>query len=236
MTVALCVGANTAIFTVLQSVLLRPLPYPEPDRLVLMYNCYPGVGVQKGSNSTPDYFDRRKLTEVFEEVSLIGFSGYDVGAEGSPERVAGLYVTPSLFRMLRIPPSLGRVFNEEEAVTGNDKFVAVSHELWRKLYNGDRNILGRDLRLSSVPYKILGVMPPGFQFLSREARLWVPFSFTRQQQSDDARHSNSWSMAARLRPGAGTALAQQRLLEDARFHTRVVSMREEMVGDVRSVL
>ena len=109
LTVALCVGANSAIFTVLQSVLLRPLPYPEPERLVLMYNCYPGVSVQKGANSTPDYFDRRELKDVFEEVALIGFSGYDVGAEGSPERISGLYVTPSMFRMLRIAPQLGRV-------------------------------------------------------------------------------------------------------------------------------
>lgn len=253
LTLALAIGANTAIFTVIRSVLLRPLPFPEPDRLVTLYNRYPGVGVLKGSNSVPDYGDRKQETAVFEELALVGFSGYDVGAQGSPERVSGLYVTPSFFRLLRVSPGLGRIFTEEEAVLGKDKVVLLSYGIWKQMFGGDRSVLGRDLRLSGLPYRIVGVMPEGFQFLSQDARLWVPFAFTPQQTSDDARHNNSWAMVARLRPGVTVAQAQQRvdalnrriierfpqyrkLLEDAGFSTKVADFRAEMTEDIRPTL
>src|SRR3974390_2914122 len=99
LTLALCIGANSSIFTVLHSVVLRPLPFPESGRLVTLYNRYPGVGVEKGSNGIPDYLDRKKETAIFEEISLIEFPGYDVGLDGSPERISGQRVTPSYFRM-----------------------------------------------------------------------------------------------------------------------------------------
>ena len=253
LTLALSIGANAAIFTVIHSVLLRPLPFPEPDRLVAMYNRYPGVGVMKGANGVPDYLDRKREREVFEEVSLIGFSGYDLGVEGSPERVSGLYVTPSFFRMLRTAPRLGRIFTEEEAVLGNEKVVLLGYGLWKERFGGNRSILGQDVRLSGVPYRVVGVMPEGFEFLSREARLWVPFAFTPRQTSDEARHNNSWSMVARLKPGVRVAYAQQRidalnkrnlerfpqyrkLLENARFNTKVGDLRDELVEDVKPTL
>jgi len=253
LTLALCVGANTAVFTVINSVLLRPLPFPASDRLVALYNRYPGVGVKKGANGVPDYLDRKQETSVFEEISLIGFSGYDLGLEGSPERVSGLYVTPSFFRMLRIPPLLGRSFAEEEAVLGKDKVVLLSYGLWKQKFGGDASALGKDVRLSGVLYKIVGVMPEGFEFLSREAKLWVPFAFTPQQTSDDARHNNSWSMVARLKPGVTVAYAQQRvdainqrnlerfpkyrkLLENARFGTKVGDLKTELIEDVIPIL
>lgn len=236
-TLALCIGANAAIFTVIHSVLLRPLPFPAPDQLVVMDNRYPGVGVKRGANGVPDYLDRKK-ENVFEDVALVGFSGYDLGMEGSPERVPGLYVTPSFFRLLRASPVLGRAFTEQEAVLGNEKVVLLSYGLWRERFAGNPAVLGTDVRLSGVPYRIVGVMPDRFEALSSEARLWVPFAFTPRQTSDEARHSNNWGMIARLKPGVTLAQAQQRidalnqrnlerfpkyrkLLEDARFHTKV---------------
>ncbi len=251
-TLALCIGANASIFTVIHSVLLRPLPYPDPGRLVTMYNAYPGVGVGKGSNGVPDYIDRKK-EDIFEEIALIGFSGYDLGAEGSPERIPGEYVTPSFFRVLRIAPALGRAFSEQEATLGNERVVILSHGLWKEKFGGNPSVLGTDVRLSGVPYRVVGVMPETFEPLSDTTRLWVPFAFTPRQTSDDARHSNSWSMIARLKPGASVALAQQRidalnkrnldrfpqfrkLLEDARFHTVVVNLHDELVSDIKPTL
>ena len=253
LTLALCIGANSAIFTVIHAVLLRPLPVPEPHRLVTLYNSYPGVGVKKGSNGVPDYLDRKQETEAFEEVALFGFGGYEAGAEGSPERVTGIYATPSFFRLHRVSPALGRPFTEEEAGQGKDRVVVLSQALWKQRFGGNPAAVGQDLRLNGVPYRIIGVMPEGFEFLSTEARLWVPFAFTPRQMSDDARHSNNWSMVARLRPGVTLAYAQQKidainqrnlerfpqyrqLLEDARFHTPVSFLRDEMVEDVRPIL
>jgi predicted permease len=251
---ALCIGANTAIFTVLYAVILRPLPFPESERLVTMYNVYPGVGVtDRGANSAPDYPDRRGLTEVFEDVTMMGNPGFDVGSEGSPQRISGESVTPSYFRVLRAGAALGRTFTEEESVTGEDRVAVLSHSLWRDLFGADPNVTGKDIRLSGVPHRIVGVMPDGFAILGRETKIWVPLAFTPQQLSDDGRHSNNWGMIARLKPGVTVAYAQRRidelnqrnierfpkfrkLLEDARFGTKVVGLQDEFVKSIRPTL
>src|SRR5262245_31392460 len=111
LTLALCIGANTAAFTILHAVVLNGLPFPDADRLVTMYNLYPGVGVtDRGANGVPDYLDRRKLTDVFEEVALIGSRGYDVGQEGATRRIDGEYVTPCYFACLQVQPMRGGAF------------------------------------------------------------------------------------------------------------------------------
>jgi predicted permease len=253
LTLALCIGANTAVFTVLNTVILRGLPFPEADRLVTMYNIYPGVGVERGANGVPDYLDRRKLTDVFEEVALIGYRGYDVGAEGSAQRIDAEYVTPSYFRVLKTQPILGRTFTDDEAIQGKDRVAILTESLWGEMYARDPNVLGRDIRLSGISYSIVGVMPDAFRVLNRDRRLWVPFAFTPQQTSDDARHSNNWGMIASLKPGVTVTQAQQRidmlnkenldrfpkyrsLLESARFGTLVAGMKDEMVRDIKDTL
>ena len=255
LTLALCIGANTAIFTVLDGVLLRGLPFPEPDRLVTMYNLYPGVGVSdRGSNAIPDYLDRRKLTDVFSEVALIGNDGYDVGLANTPQRIRGQYVTPSYLRILAVQPILGRIFTEEEATQGKDGVAILSEGLWKDMFGRDGNVLGRDIRLSGVPHRIVGVLPDRFASLGGEPpRVWLPFAFRPDQTSDDARHSNNWGMIARLKPGVTVGYAQQRinmlnkqnldrfpqyktLLENAKFQTRVIGLQDELVRDVRPIL
>jgi len=144
LTLALCIGANTAIFTVLNAVILNPLPFPEPDRLVRLYNIYPGVGFTgRGANSGPDYADRKSLTDVFESVAMISGGGYDVGAEGSPSRIDAQSVTPSFFQVLRVSPMLGRVFTEDEPIFKKDQFAILSYGLWRDLFGKDPNVIGR---------------------------------------------------------------------------------------------
>ncbi len=254
LTLALCIGANTAIFTVLNAVILEPLPFPEPGRLVTLYNIYPGVGVtDRGANGVPDYFDRKQMTDVFDSVALTKGAGYDVGSEGSPLRIAAQSVTPSYFRVLRAAPLVGRAFTEDDAVFRKDRFAILSYGLWKDMFARDPNILGKDVRLSGAPYRVVGVMPEGFEVPGFEARLWVPLSFAPEQTTDDARHSNSWAMIARLSSGVPLAFAQRRidgvnrqnveripkfrkLLIDARFGTVVVGLKDQLVKDVRPTL
>lgn len=254
LTLALCIGANTAIFTVLNAVILEPLPFPEPERLVSMYNIYPGVGVtDDGANGVPDYLDRRKLTDVFDSVTLFGNVGFDVGAAGSPVRVPGLSVTPDFFHLLRASPMIGRAFTPDDAVFQKDHFAILSYGLWKDMFGRDPAILGRDIRLSGMPYQVVGVMPERFETPGSDARLWVPFAFAPQQTTDDARHNNNWDMIGRLRSGVTMAQAQTRidavnqqnidripkyrkLLMDARFGTLVVGLKDRLVKDVRPTL
>ena len=254
LTLALCIGANTAIFTVLDSVVLRGLPFPAPDRLVTLYNLYPGVGVtDRGANGVPDYLDRRKMTDVFREVALMRQISYDVGPAGSPQRVNAESVTPSFFRMLQVSPLVGRAFTEQEGTIGNEKVAILSEGLWNEMYGHDSGAIGRDIRLSGVPHRIVGVMPQRLGSINNEVRLWVPAAFTAQEMSDDQRHSNSWGMMARLQPGVSIAIAKQHIdalnranldrfpkyrevIIAARFQTAVVSLRDEMVRDIRQTL
>jgi predicted permease len=254
LTLALCIGANTAIFTVLNAVVLEPLPFPQPDRLVSLYNIYPGVGVtDRGSNAVPDYFDRKQMADVFDSVAMVKNAGYDVGSEGSPTRIEAQAVTPSAFQVLRASPMLGRAFTEDDAVFQKDHFAILSYGLWKDMFARDPSVIGKDIRLSGQPYRVVGVMPEPFAAPGSEARIWVPATFAPQQTTDDARHSNNYGMIARLKSGVTLAYAQKRidglnqqnidrfprfrqLLIDARFATVVRGLKDEMVRDVRPTL
>jgi predicted permease len=254
LTLALCIGANTAIFTVLRTVVLEPLAFTEPDRLVSVFNIYPGIQVtENGSNAVPDYFDRKQLTEVFDSVAFSQGNGFDLGAEGSPVHLEAQSVTPSFFRVLRVSPMVGRAFTEDDAVYKKDQFTILSYGLWKEKFAADVHIVGRDIRLDGVPYRVVGVMPEGFESPGSGAKLWVPLSFKPEQTLDSARHSNSWDMIARLQPGVTVAAAQHRidvlnkfqversgklrkLLENARFGSVVRGLKDEMVRDIKPTL
>ena len=216
LTLALCIGGNVTIFSVVYSVLLKPLPVPESDRIFLVYNTYPaatGSGENaRGSNSVPHYFDRvRELGDVFDEQALYQGNGFTVGRDGSPEQVFGWGVTPSFFRLLRVAPQLGRIFSEEEGDIGNEHKVILSHALWQRLFGGDASIVGGQMRINSQPYDVVGVMPADFPLEDADVQLWAPLAFTEEQRSDNARHSNSWQMMGRLSSGVTPAQAQARL-------------------------
>jgi predicted permease len=254
LTLALCIGANTAIFTVLRAVVLEPLAFAQPDRLVSVFNIYPGIMVtDNGSNAVPDYFDRRQLTEIFDSVALSQGNGFDLGAEGSPVHLEAQSVTPSFFHVLRVSPAMGRAFTEDDAVYKKDQFVILSYGLWMDKLAGDPHIVGREIRLDGLPYRVVGVMPQSFESPGSDAKLWVPLSFKPEQTLDSARHSNSWDMIARLQPGVTIAAAQHRidvlnkfqveragslrtLLENARFGSVVRGLKDEMVRNIKPTL
>ncbi|MCA1560063.1 MAG: ABC transporter permease [Acidobacteria bacterium] len=253
LTLTLGIGANTAIFSLSYQTLLKPLPYPDADRLVFVWNTYPLMGLQQASVSIPDYIDRKTQAPAIEDATLFMNRRLNLASEGQPEQIRGLAVTPSFFTTLQRQPFLGRAFNEDEARTGADKFAILTYGLWNSRFAADLAIVGRDVRLNGEPYRIVGVLPADFDLPSREVAILVPFSFTPQQMSDQGRGNEFSSMIARLRPGAtiAQANAQMKIIVDRNierlpqraafartsgFGGFAVDIRDELVGDVREQL
>ena len=146
-TLTLGIGANTAIFSLLYQYMLRPLPYPDAERLVFIWNTYPLMGLQQASVSIPDYIDRKTQASAIEDATLFTMRGLSLAAEGEPVQVRGLAVTPSFFTTLQRQPFLGRAFVEAEAQPGADKFAILTYNLWNSRFAADRSIVGRTVRL-----------------------------------------------------------------------------------------
>ena len=250
-TLALCIGANTAIFSVINAVLLRSLPFDEAERIMLIYNSYPAAGQPRAGASALDYFDRLERADAFEEVANYTTVGLSIGDLATPEQVVGLDVTPSFFRLLRVDPEMGQLFNDDDGVVGNNDKAILSHAAWQQYFGGDDNVVGRDVRLNGAPHTVVGVMPSDFYFGSRDVRIYRPIAFTTGQR--DSPHSNNWEQIARLRQGATIEMAQQQInaingqnlerlpgirdaLLNAGFLSRVVSYQDDLVRDVRSTL
>lgn len=250
-TLALCIGANTAMFSVINAVLLRSLPFEEAERIVLLYNSYPNAGAPRAGASAADHFDRLEQTDAFDELATYRYSSLSVGDQGTPEQITGLDVTPSFFRLLRLEPVVGQIFTEEDGLVGNNRKAILSYAAWTLYFGGDEGIVGRDIRLDGVPHAIVGVMPRDFYWGSREIRVYRPIAFTLEQR--EARHSNNWEQIGRLRHGTSIEVAQQQInavnggnmvtfpglavaLQNAGFVTRVVGFQDDLVRDVRSTL
>lgn len=227
LTLALCIGANSAIFSVVHAILLKPYPWPDSDRLVYCYNTYPLMGLENAGISVPDYLDRREGVAGFADAAIYYYEGFNLSSGNHPERVGGLVATPSLFSTLESGAALGRVFTADDAQPGHEKVVVLSHALWRDRFGGDRGILGRTIRLNAEPYTVIGVMPESFYYPSPRNQLWVPFAFTAAQRSDAERGREFSEMIARLKPGATTAGVQRDLdAIQTRVAERVAANRE----------
>ncbi|HET6630164.1 MAG TPA: ABC transporter permease [Woeseiaceae bacterium] len=260
LTLALGIGANTAIFSVINAFMLEPLPYPDGERLVEVHNTYPGIGLENAGVAIPDYLDRREQAEALEDLALFTWDSFNLAASGTPERLLGLVATPSLFSTLGVSPLLGRPFDESEAVPGNDKAVVLTYNLWANRFNADRGILGSEVRLNGESYRVVGVMPEGFSFPNRDVALYVPFAFTPEQMSDEERGHEFSGSIGRLKPGATVAQLNAQMdaivqsnkdrfvgiseeaagfvdfMERSGFTGRAQSFREYLVGDVRTTL
>jgi predicted permease len=255
-TLALCLAANVAIFAVVDGVLLKPLPFPEPERLVRFFNLYPGAGVvAEGANGVPDYFDRRRDVTALEESALFREAGVTLSGAGLTEaqRIQAMSVTPSFFRVIRTQPFRGHLFTDEQGELGQEKVVILTHGFWQRTFGGRDAAIGQDLRLSGEPFTIVGVLPPGFVFLNPEIQLFRPAAFTVNEKSDESRHSNNWQQFGRLKPGATLEQAQSQLdavnaanlerfpawrdiLKNAGFSSQVVDFQTHLVGRRASTL
>jgi predicted permease len=255
LTLAVCIGANAAIFAVVNAVLLEPLPVPGAAQLVHMYNAYPGAGVTDGRGSTgvPDYYDRLRETDVFQEQALYNTRGVTLSGSGEAQRIRSMVSTPSLLRLLQVKPVRGRIFSDEEGEIGKTSKAILTYASWQQWYGGQDSAIGSDIRLNGQPFTIVGVLPRGFSFLDPEVRVWTPVAFSAEEKSDDSRHSNNWSYLARLQPGATVEQARQQIdalnqrnldrfpafkeiLINAGFHTVVVPLQAHLVRDVRNTL
>jgi len=255
LTLAVCIGANTAIFAVVNSVLLQPVPVPHAEQLIHMYNAYPGAGLADGRGSTgvPDYFDRLRETDVFQEQALYNTRGVTLSGTGDAQRVRSMVGTPSLLRLLQVQPIRGRLFTDEEGEEGKTSKAILTYQSWQEWFGGQESAIGSDLRLNGMPFTVVGVLPRGFTFLDPEVRFWTPTSFTAQEKSDESRHSNNWSYIGRLKPGATVEQARQQvdalnrrnldrfpnlkeILVNAGFHTVVVPLQAHLVREIRSTL
>jgi predicted permease len=253
-TLTVCIGANVALFAIVHNVLLKPLSVPEADRIVQMGNAYPGAGSPiPSSSAVPDYFDRLRDVNVFDEQAFYNGGLQSLDQNGTPVRIRTNRVTPSFFRLLRVPAALGRTFIDEEGEVGKDTTVVISYQLWQSQFAESPAVLGKQLRIDGQPVTVVGVMPKGFYFLNPEVLLWRPLAFTPEQKSDEQRHSNNFQNIGRLKPGATVERAQQQvdainasnlerfpalkpLLINAGFHTKVELVQDTLVREVRPSL
>src|SRR5215510_7927056 len=222
-TLALGIGANTAIFSVVDAVLLRPLPYPEADRLVFLWSTMKSQGVPTSGTSMPDYREMRDQNRTLEGLAGFYYGDFNLSpADGEPERVQGAYVTSNLFNVLKVSPALGRLFTPEEDQFGRHRVVLLSHGLWQRSFGGDRAIVGREIKLGGENFTVTGVMPRGLPFFDNtpEAELWTPIAFA-PGDNMDTRNNRFVILVGRLKPGVTVEQAQ----EDASAIARRVEER-----------
>lgn len=252
-TLAVCIAVNTAIFAVVRSVLLRPLPYPHADRLVFVYDAFPNAGVERAGTSVPNYLDRSREVRALESEALYQFTAPTLGEGASVEGGDGMVVTPSFFRVLGVAPHRGRAFTEAEGTPGRDHVVILSYGYWNRAFAGQDSAIGREVRVNGELRTIVGVMPEGFAFLNPDVVIWQPTAFSAQDTSEEARHSQNYESIGRLAPGATVEQAQQQidalnervvqnaghmrqLLVNAGYYSRVTPVAEDLVRQVRRTL
>jgi len=254
-TVAICLGANLAIFGVINSILLRPLPFSQSDRLVTIFNTYPKAGVENDGSSVTNYYERRGNIPAFSSLSIFRDFSEVVGETGAAEQTEIMRVSPDFFATLGVNLAMGRTFTEEEAAVAENNGVAiVTDAYWRQRLNSDPNVLGRDVRVNTMPRKIVGVLPRDFRFLSSEARLFLPIRSRLEERTPRQRHSGGGGthMIARLKPGATIAEAQSqidahnaaveednpeaKMMTEAGFRSLVRPLHAEHVRSIRPTL
>ena len=211
-TFSFCVAANVAIFTVVHQILLRPLPFPDPEGILAISDSYPKAGVI-GGVSVPHFLERREQVGAFAEAAATREDWVQLEARGSTESVRVLYSTASFLPLLRTRVALGRTFTPEDETEGHGRVAILSDEIWRRRYNADPAAVGQTMRVDNVAYTIIGVMPSGFRYLSARPSLWLPLIFTPYERLDGMRHANGLSMIVRLREGTPLAEAQSQLNE-----------------------
>ncbi|MGH9942506.1 MAG: ABC transporter permease, partial [Pyrinomonadaceae bacterium] len=243
---ALGIGANSAIFSVVNTILLRPLPYRDPDRLVMVWEDNTKGGYPRDTPAAANYVDWRDQNQVFEGMAAIADMSFNLTGTGEPERIDGKRVSANLFPLLGVEPHLGRAFLPEEDQLGGDRVVLMSHGLWQRRFGSDAAITGKPLTLNGESYTVVGVMPPHFQFPSREDDLWVPIAFTSQEASNRGRHY--LKVDARMKPGVtlqqaqaemstiAARLQQQYPEQNTNLGATVIPLHEQVVGDIKPAL
>jgi putative ABC transport system permease protein len=259
-TLALGIGANTAVLSLVNALLLRPLPYKNPEQIVLIWQQFLNQGLERIPVSPPEYLDYEKQTRSYEKLAAFDYANFNLTGGDLPERVQGAVVTPSLFSLLGVEPVRGRVFAPEEMQAGRNDVVVISARLWQRRFNSEPATLGSKLSLNGRTYTVVGIMPATFEFplplfnvqggtFAERADIWAPLAFTEQELKD--RGSRSYGIIGRLREGVTRENAQAELSTitpnwitsykenypvDTGFGARVYSLTEQVVGGMRPAL
>ena len=251
-TLALGIGANTTVFSLVRDVLLRPLPYQNPDQIVMVWEDRTAAGFPRNPTAPGNYRDWRVMNRSFTDMAATGFAFANITGDGAPELVLGRRVTANFFSVLGVQPVLGRPFTAADEATGQ-RVVVISYALWQRRYNGDRGIIGRTVSMSGqnaaasasdVKYEVVGVAPAPFVFLSRDIDYWIPMQFSPEEAANRGNHF--MDVVARLKPGVSIEAADSdieaiasRLSEQYPDTNRdfsaasVVPIREQVLGDTR---
>jgi putative ABC transport system permease protein len=252
LTLALGIGANTAIFSVVNAVLLKPLPYLESERLVMVYGEFPALKTNQMRLSLPEYADFQQQTRSFVASGVFdsGSANLATYEGGEPERVERGSLTPEMFAVLQVAPLLGRVFTPEEEQAGHDDVVLLGHSLWQRRFAGKTDAIGQKLMISGRSHTIIGVMPPGFAFPPK-TEIWEPLWFPKEMYDQQRRGARGLEVLARLKPGVRSVEAQAELDRlgaqlsaqypqnygaDRRYRMIVAPLLEDFVGELKPAL
>jgi putative ABC transport system permease protein len=248
MALALGIGANTAIFSVINVTLLSPLPFANPDQLVAAWTTNAARNSSRGLTAPPDFRAWKEQGQSFEQMGACYFRDFNVSTRDEPERVRGAVVTGNLFQLLGVKPALGRFFTAEDEEFGRHQVVLLSHGLWQRRFGADPGLIGQQVRLNAESYTVVGVMPPDswLRQPKRKADLWVPMSFE-PGSNQNTRNNYFLTVVGRLKPGVGMAKAQAEMdlvagqlerehKENKGLGVRLVSLAEDVVGDNRPTL
>lgn len=221
LTLALCIGANTSIFSVLYGLVLKPLPFPHPEQIVDVYNMRPKAGEMHTPLSPAQYADYKAHADLFDGFALWFGWMFNIGEDGGTSRYVGMQVTYDYFSVLGLKPVLGRFFTPDDAVPGKDQVVVLTQSFWEKKFNADPGIVGKELRLSGQVFTVVGVVPRSFEELGVAPLLMKPIAWRPEDQNPQNRLRRAGDMTARIKPGVShrTALAQLDTLEKRYFDT-----------------
>jgi putative ABC transport system permease protein len=246
-TLALGIGANTAIFSAVNALLLRPLPYKDPERLVMVWEKRATEGVFNNVVAPADYIDWAHMNTVFESTAAVWSVTVDLTGSGEPVRLFAGLVSPPFFDVFGISPAVGRSFRPEESTPGQERVAIISHVLWQNRFGSDRNIVGRKILLNGVPHEVVGVLPATFEYPDSTIEIWTPLALAAGSEPP-SRGNHFLSVYARLNPGVtieqartdmdrvAAQLSQQYPDFNRRHGAWIIPLREELTGPVQGRL
>jgi predicted permease len=248
---ALGIGANTVLFSAVNTLFLRPLSYPQPKQLVRVWGSFPERGLDRANVSWPRFQAWRDQQQSFSEFSAQSFTGFTMTGRGDPENLNGVRVTENFFRALGVQPLFGRLFTPEEDKPGGANVAVLTHTFWQKRFGGDPNVLGQSVTLNGAPFTVIGVMPPSLKFPFIQTHLFIPRVFEQEGLPPDIieRGTGFLTILARMKPGVTLSQAEEQMrVVDRRYQTAqpdkvdakagmsVVSLHEDLVGRQRPML
>jgi putative ABC transport system permease protein len=248
---ALGIGANTVLFSAINTLFLRPLSYPQPEQLVRVWGSFPERGLDRANVSWPRFTAWRDQQQSFAEFSSQSFTGFTLTGRGNPENLNGVRVTENFFRALGVQPLFGRVFAPEEDKPGGANVAVLTHTFWQKNFGGDQNVLGQSITLNGAPFTVVGVLPPSLKFPFIQTHVFIPRVFEQEGLPPEIieRGTGYLTILARMKPGVNLKQAeeQMRVVDhryqaaqpdkvDAKAGMSVISLHEDLVGRQRPML